>query len=185
MRVLLIAFVSAAVAAVGWVALGRQLALLLDWVSTVPAAMLPVSPIFFPNGTLHIGDRAILVMTAGIDVRSDDGGRLVLSTGGKSFPLGQETAQEIVPEAGDLVSYTIEHSRLSWPTPFEWNFMTGHSPSWKRHLYHKLLWKKADGAKLEIVCRYEQWFYGSNQWSGLGGMTSLYADGAWNVKITP
>src|SRR5205823_14758117 len=50
------------------------------------------------------------------------------------------------------------------------NFMTGHSPSWKRHLYYQLLWKKTSGAKLEMLWRYEQYFYPGNGWAS-GFMT--------------
>jgi len=56
------------------------------------------------------------------------------------------------------------HSVLSWPTPFDFNFTTGHSPSWKRQLHYQLLWKKASGANLQMLWRYEQFFYPRSRW---------------------
>ena len=43
------------------------------------------------------------------------------------------------------------HSVLSWPTPFDINLMTGQSPSWKRHTYYEILWKKSVGANLRML----------------------------------
>ncbi len=48
--------------------------------------------------------------------------------------------------------------------------MTGHSPSWKQHRYYQLIWKKPSGAKLEMLWRYEQYFYPGDGW-GSGFMT--------------
>jgi len=46
--------------------------------------------------------------------------------------------------------------------------MTGQSPSWKRHIYQEIRWKKSSGAKLHMLWRYEQFFYPGNGWtSGL------------------
>jgi len=50
---------------------------------------------------------------------------------------------------------------MSWPTPLAFNFMTGHSPSWKRHNYYELVWQKQNGSRLKMVWRYEQYFYDS------------------------
>jgi len=52
----------------------------------------------------------------------------------------------------------------SWPTPFDLNFMTGHSPSWKRHLYYRLTWKKQNNTKLDMLWRYEPYFYSADGW---------------------
>ena len=70
-----------------------------------------------------------------------------------------------VPPAGDDAFIEIRRSILSWPTPFDFNFMTGHSPSWKRHLYYRLALEKPSGAKLEMLWRYEQYFYPGNGWA--------------------
>jgi hypothetical protein len=92
-----------------------------------------------------------------------------------------------VPPEGDDASIQVRRSILSWPTPFDFNFMTGHSPSWKRHLYYELRWKKNTGATLDMIWRYEQFFYGQqlipgNGW-GNGFMTSEGSTGLIQVAI--
>ena len=79
-------------------------------------------------------------------------------------------------------SLQIERSMLSWPTPLEINFMSGHSPSWKRHLYYRLVWEKSDGGRLEMVWRYEQYFY--EDWAS-GFMTRAGTTGLIHVDIRP
>ncbi|MGE5326410.1 MAG: hypothetical protein ACM3NO_05180, partial [Deltaproteobacteria bacterium] len=96
--------------------------------------------------------------------------------GASAFPDGALT-----PEPGDEVSLTVKRSFMSWPTPFEMNFMTGHSPSWKRHVYYHLRWKKRSGASLEMAWRYEQWYYGSLGWSN--GMMASPGTGVIACKI--
>jgi hypothetical protein len=73
---------------------------------------------------------------------------------------------------------------LSWPTPFDINFMTGHSPSWKRNLYYALDWRKASGQRLEMVWHYEQYFYPGDGWTS-GFMIREGATGLIRVKISP
>jgi hypothetical protein len=63
---------------------------------------------------------------------------------------------------GDELSFTLERSLLPWPTPFAFNFMTGQAPSRKRHRYYRLVWTKRSGARLEMIWRYEEWFYPDN-----------------------
>jgi hypothetical protein len=87
-----------------------------------------------------------------------------------------------VPPASDDASIEIRRSILNWPTPFEVNFMTGHSPSWKRHLYYRVSWKKSSGANLEILWRYEQFFYPGNGWTS-GFMTRKGSTGLIRVDI--
>src|SRR5262249_34099515 len=84
--------------------------------------------------------------------RSDD-------EGGVGWP-----SAGFVPEPGDAVAFVAERSLLAWPTPLDLNFMTGHSPSWKRNVYYRLSWRKPSGATLDLVWRYQQWVY-----DGAGG----------------
>jgi hypothetical protein len=130
----------AAAMAIAWVFAGRQISLLFDRIMTIPLESLPVTPLAFDGGSLWIGER-IFALEASII--------------------------EFAPEPGDEVSFNIDRSFLSWPTPFETNFMTGHTSSWRRHRYYRLVCKKRSGARLEMVWRYEQWFYPS-----LGGWTA-------------
>jgi hypothetical protein len=113
-----------------------------------------------------------------------------VASGGKVFALGPLTSTEenggdhlaVVPRAGDEAFLVTRRSALSWPSPFDFNFMTGHSPSWKRHKYYELRWKKPSGATLDMLWRYEQPFYGKQLVPGDGwgsgfsvheGMTGL------------
>ena len=82
----------------------------------------------------------------------DPTGHLVLVAGARTFTIGVRSSalpgdERPLPayaaELGDTASLTIEHSWLSWPTPFEMNFVTGYVPSWRRHLYYRLKWIKA------------------------------------------
>jgi hypothetical protein len=88
------------------------------------------------------------------------------------------------PDAGDEASLMVHRSFLSWPTPFDFNFMTGHSPSWKRHRYQELVWKKQSGAQLRMLWRYEQYFYASDGWTD-GNMTREGVTGLIKAEITP
>jgi hypothetical protein len=125
-------------------------------------------------------------------VGSTKDGKLGLAAGGKVFPLGQlpKTGDEAgdvmtaVPDDGDDARVTIGHSKLSWPTPFGVNFMTGYVPSWKRHSYQRLNWTKAKGMKLEMVWRYEQYFDKVNGWTS-PTMTKEGETGLIKIEIKP
>ena len=67
---------------------------------------------------------------------------------------------------------------------FDFNFMTGHAPSWKRHRYHQLVWTKRSGAKLEMLWRYEQYFYPTDGWAA-GNMTREGNTGLIKAEIKP
>src|SRR4029077_7350088 len=112
--------------------------------------------------------------------------QLALANGGKVFAFGPARSEAgnlaVVPSTGDDASVKIRRSILSWPTPFEVNFMRGHSPSWKRHLYYRVLWKKSSGATLEMLWRYEQYFYSGNGWAS-GFMTRQGSTGLIRVEI--
>jgi hypothetical protein len=62
--------------------------------------------------------------------------------------------------------------------------MSGHSPSSKRHMYYRFLWRKYDGAELEMLWRYEQYFYGSDGWAS-GFMTREGSTGLLRAQIQP
>lgn len=117
------------------------------------------------------------------DIAADAEGRLVLSAGGKSFVLGAATGNhipvqeaegsmaEFAAEPGDNASLVIEHSLLAWPTPFEFNVvgMGGAATTWKRHVYYRLSWVKASGARLSMLWEGEQPYYGAaNGWGAPG-----------------
>ena len=108
-----------------------------------------------------------------LSVGSTKDNQLALATSGKVFPFGpltsasENTGERLAtaPPPGDQAFLATRHSVLSWPTPFDMNLMTGRSPSWKRHIYQEIRWKKSSGAKLQMLWRYEQFFYPGNGWT--------------------
>ena len=112
--------------------------------------------------------------------------QLALADRGKVFAFGpvRTEAENLatVPPAGDDASIEIRRSILNWPVPFEVNFMTGKSPSWKRHLYYRVRWRKSSGANLGMLWRYEQFFYSGNGWTS-GFMTREGSTGLIRVDI--
>jgi hypothetical protein len=156
LRLITIRYVIIALAfAIAWLLAGRQLALLLDRFLTLRVASFPVTSIRYDGGGFVIEN---LSMTFGstnnlrsdLSLHSDSSNRVVLSSGGRSFVLGPRTNPidpsgrpeiDLVPEAGDEVSFTGDRSLVGWPTPFEFNFMT-RSPWWKRYVYYRLVWSK-------------------------------------------
>ena len=188
---IVIAFVVAALAT--WIFKGRQVSLFLDRVGTIETASKRVNSLVYngrgTGGTLRVNDLDLSLNdrndpAPSIGTTKND--QLGLADRGKVFAFGpaRSEAENLVtaPPAGDDAFIEIRRSTLSWPTPFEVNFMTGHSPSWKRHLYYRLLWKKPSGAKLEMLWRYEQYFYPVDGWAS-GFMTHEGSTGLIQVTI--
>ena len=203
---LLIIITLIAISAFAWVRAGERLSLFLDRFKTVRLASLPTRPLSAYNGkegtyyagALFIGKEEMLtskmsdwtpfpLSIAGV------GHQLYLFTGGKSFrfgPLLATTRDDVgrvvfafAPEPDDEVSFTLEKSLISWPTPFEVNFMTGGpTASWRRYLTYRLLWRKRSGARLEMLWCYRQDFTTRDGWQGV--WPSMIA-GLTRVNIRP
>lgn len=178
-----------------WIFGGRQVSLFLDRFETTETASNRVKSLVYEgNGTggiLHVNDLNLSLNdrngpAPSIGTTKND--QLGLANGGKVFAFGPVRSEAenlaVVPPAGDDAVIEIRRSVLSWPTPFELNFMTGQSPSWKRHMYYRLLWKKPSGAKLEMLWRYEQYFYPGNGWAS-GFMTREGSTGLIQLDIAP
>jgi hypothetical protein len=182
-----------------WIFAGRHLSLLVDRVGTIETVSQPIKSISYEGsgvgGLLQLNDLALSLTTPNQQSPSPNIGttkdeQLALSFGGKVFafgPLrsGSENLSDNLaagPATGDDATIATSHSALSWPTLFDFNFMTGRSPSWKRHLYCRLDWKKQNGAKLEMLWRFEQYFYSGDGWVG-GLMTREGATGLIRVTI--
>ena len=178
-----------------WTLRGRQLSLCIDRFGTIETASTGINSIIYEGsgsgGILHINDLALGLNdkngpTPNIGTTKND--QLGLADRGKVFAFGPPQSEaenlKIVPPTGDDAFVEIRRSVLSWPTPFDFNFMTGHSPSWKRHMYYRLLWKKPSGAKLEMLWRYEQYFYPGDGWAS-GFMTREGSTGLIKVDISP
>ena len=175
-KVLIIILVIVALAVV-WLWRGRDFVSLADRFKTIETSSLPISAISYEGsgtgGTLRAGDIGLtldetLLRGQKPNVGTTKDGQLALSFGGKVFPFGPSTSQEDQLAAnlpsGDSATISTEHSALAWPNFFEVNFMTGNSPKWKRYIYRKLIWKKTNGAKLEMLWRYEQFYYQNDGW---------------------
>src|SRR4029077_9509538 len=159
-----------------WIFYGHKISLLLDRVGTIEMTSARINSMAYQgNGTggiLHVNDLELGLNdrngpAPSIGTTKND--QLALADRGKVFAFGpvrtEAESLATVPPAGDNTSIEIRRSILNWPTPFEVNFMTGHSPSWKRHLYYRVRWKKSSGATLEMLWRYEQFFYPGNGWA--------------------
>lgn len=173
-----ILIVTLAVLSLLWIFLARHVSLLIDRIATVKIDSRSIDHLSYegtePGGTLKID--GLPLNTQGSDFKPfpltfqpDSQQRFSVVSAGKTFLLGPFSSDkdkfEIVPQADDKVSLTIRRSVLSWPTPFDLNFMTGHSPSWKRHTYYQILWQKPSGQQLKMIWRYEQYFYPGDGWT--------------------
>jgi hypothetical protein len=161
-----------------WLWRGRDLSMLVDRFELIETRSQPIKTITYEGngagGILHVEDLDLSLnqvelgtATPSIGTTKDD--QLALSFGGKVFPFGptQSGTGNLVAAtpSGDVATISIQHSPISWPNFFEINFMTGKSPKWKRNIYQKLVWKKPNGAKLEMLWRYEQYFYREDRWT--------------------
>jgi hypothetical protein len=178
-----------------WIFGGRQLSLFLDRFGTIEMTSSQIKSVVYEGsgngGILHVNDLALSLNdrngpSPNIGTTKND--QLGLADGGKVFPLGplRSEAENLttVPSVGDTAFVEIRRSILSWPTPFEFNFMTGQSPSWKRHLYYRIHWRKSNGATLEMLWRYEQYFYPGNGWAN-GFMVREGSTGLIQLQIQP
>jgi hypothetical protein len=195
---ILIAFIIAVLAT--WIFGGRQISLFLDRFGTIEMTSAQINSLAYEGsgtgGVLRVNDLGLSLNdtngpTPSIGTTKND--QLGLANGGKVFAFGPARSEAenlvVVPPAGDDAFIEIRRSILSWPTPFEVNFMTGHSPSWKRHLYYELRWKKTTGVTLDMIWRYEQFFYGQqlipgNGWAS-GFMTHEGSTGLIQLDISP
>jgi hypothetical protein len=181
-----------------WIFLGREISSVVDRYWTVERQSAPIHSIAYDgNGTggiLIFNDVTLSLNELGpgisLSIGSTKDNQLALASNGRVFPFGPltsvaESAGErlaTVPPPTDQAFLATRHSVLSWPTPLDVNFMTGRAPSWKRHIYYEVQWKKASGTKLEMLWRYEQFFYpGSGRARGF--MTRASSTGLIRVKI--
>ena len=168
----------------GWIFGGRQISMFVDRFGTVEIASVPIHSVAYEGsgtgGWLTVNDVHLGLddknPNIALSIGSTKDNQFALASGGKVFALGplKSTTENggdylaVVPQAADEAFLVTRRSALSWPTPFDFNFMTGHSPSWKRHMYYELRWKKPSGATLDVIWRYEQPFYGQQLVPGDG-----------------
>jgi hypothetical protein len=156
----------------------------VDRFETIEIASVPIHSVAYEGsgtgGWLTVNDVHLGLddknLNIALSIGSTKDNQFALASGGKVFALGplKSTTENggdylaVVPQAADEAFLVTRRSALSWPTPFDFNFMTGHSPSWKRHRYYELRWKKPSGATLDVIWRYEQPFYGQQLVPGDG-----------------
>ena len=195
---LVILAVGGAALAALWIFRGREISSFIDRYWTVESRSLSVQSIGYEGsgtgGILIINDVTLSLNDArpnlSLSVGSTKDSQLALATAGKVFPFGPLTSTS--ENTGERLATTVpsrdqaflvtRHSVLSWPTPFDMNFMTGQSPSWKRNIYREIRWKKSSGAALQMLWRYEQYFYPGNGWTN-GFMTREGSTGLIRVEV--
>jgi len=165
--------------AILWLWRGRDLSTLVDRFHVIQTSSRPIKAIGYEGsetgGLLHVDGTDLSLNEVELggtqpSVGTTKDGQLALSFAGKVFPFGSALSQDERLSAnvssGDATTISIEHSAIPWPNFFETNWMTGRSPTWKRHIYQKLTLKKPTGAKLEMLWRYEEYFYSGDGWTG-------------------
>jgi hypothetical protein len=181
-----------------WIFRGSEISSFIDRYWTAENQSAPIHSIAYEGsgtGGIFICDGVSFSLNdlgpgLSLSVGSTKNNELALASGGKVFPFGplksasEDTAEHLAtaPPPGDQAVVATRHSVLSWPTPLDLNFMTGQSPSWKRHIYQEIRWKKSSGANLEMLWRYEQFFYPGNGWAS-GFMTREGSTGLIRAEI--
>lgn len=176
-KILIILLLVIALAAL-WLWRGRALSMLADRIHVVETSSRPIKAIAYDGsgtgGSLRVDDLVLSLNEVELNgaqpnIGTTKDGQVALSFAGKVFPFGPAASEAdkltaTVP-SDDVAAIALSHSVLSWPNFFEVNFMTGNSPKWKRNVYQRLTWKKASGTKLEMLWRYEQYFYAQDRWT--------------------
>src|SRR5437762_2406320 len=129
-----------------WVVSAKPTSMLLDRFWTVEIDSRPISRLGFVapgNNVTRIGiDELPMSLTLPnnhsllLDLQVNAPGDLVVMLGRNSIALGRSENSSaepntviVKPVPADRTSFRIKRSILSWPTPLDLNFMTGHSPS--------------------------------------------------------
>ena len=181
-----------------WILTGREVSSFIDRYWMVEAESAAIHDIAYEGsgfgGILIINKLSLSLnevpKSMSLSVGSTKDNQFALASSGKVFAFGPLTSAAedagdrlaAVRRPGDQAFLTTRHSALSWSTPFDFNFMTGQSPSWKRHIYYEIRWKKSSGEKLEMLWRYEQFFYPNHGW-GNGFMTREGSTGLIRIEI--
>ena len=178
-----------------WLWRGRDLSTLIDRFHVVETDSRPIKSISYEGsgtgGLLKVDDLALSLNEVELSgaqpsIGTTKDNQVALSYNGKVFPFGPASGGDslaaTVP-SDDVAVVRIQYSAIPWPNFFETNFMTGNSPKWKRHTYRKLTWKKPNGATLEMIWRYEQYFYQQDRWTN-ALMTREGVTGLIRVEIS-
>lgn len=164
---------------IAWLWAGRTLTLAVDWMVPFPVRSLAASPLSYRGIDFHLGGERLTVIMlnhehADLQVATDRQNRVVLSMGRDAFVLGPRTNPvdpkdplnvDFAADSGDQVRLTAHESLLSWPNPFEVNWLGGSVARWKKYVYYWLVWTKPTGARLEMRWRYQRDYYQRTGWT--------------------
>lgn len=170
--------VALVVSAILWLVASRSVSMMMDRVHVTRLTEATVNEIRYDSGTIEVAGSRLDTLTtetlpSGLQLAVRPSGRALLKYEGKLFPCGTGKLLSTYPspidvaisaDLGDSVRFVTERSHLSWPTPFEMNFMTGYAPTWRRHSYCRLTWVKSSGARMEIVWRVRQGLFNQDGW---------------------
>jgi hypothetical protein len=176
-----------------WILNGRSVSLVLDRLHTVPIKSQEIQQVDLRDvdvGTLRLNDLPFGTIAPDnqrypVEMKVDGTGNFLVQCRDRTIVLGRTVGSlgaVLKPATNDSARLQINRGLITWPTPFEMNFMTGQSPSWRRHLYYRFLWKKPDGRQLLMTWRYEQPFF--QGWAG-GFITHEGTTGLIAVDIQP
>lgn len=158
-----------------WVFGGPSISALLDRFFTVPLRTTPVGDMSIGEGDLTFAGRRWLLSKDGV-VATNARGEVTLASAGDTFILaaiegghdGDVGAYyRFHPANEDNVTFTTHRSWLAWPLLDRYSIMGAPRPSWQRHLYHRLHWRKSSGATLDIEWRDDQQFFGKSGWTDM------------------
>lgn len=192
-----------ALLAVAWIVAGPWWARALDAVHTTRLATATSFSIRQYSGFFHFfpgRDGAPLPEAEGftgydwgnplelVDIRLGPGGVLLLIDGDRRFVLGRCPCASadhgytppIETEPGDTTTIALDRGVASWPTPFHiacCGSLGGGSSwyPWARYLYWHLSWIKPDGARLDMLARFQQNYESGIGWNdpGAASLVSL------------
>ncbi|MEP6832012.1 MAG: hypothetical protein ABJB74_01405 [Gemmatimonas sp.] len=158
-----------------WIFFGPSTSALLDRVFTVKLRTTPLGAMSIDERDLTFAGRRWLLAKDGV-VTKNDRGEVTLTSGGRTFTLaaidsgydGKPGAYYLFhPASEDTLVYTTWRSWLAWPLLDRFSIMGVARPTWQRHLYHRLHWRKPSGATLDIEWRDEQQFYVKSGWTDM------------------
>jgi hypothetical protein len=137
--------------------------------------VLPTDPLAIVGGRFVIGSRSWpLDGRVKPTISLNEHRQVTLVCGHRAFALGpvvqtwadpRGPQYSFTPDAGDVLIFTQQHSRWSWPVLPHINILGGASPRWQRRSYERLRWTKTTGAKLDMVWRDRQDYYRGSGWS--------------------
>src|SRR6266446_5176838 len=126
---------------VAWVVGARSFSLWLDRLHTVEIAAQPIVRLGVEDadrGMLQVNDLAMSTAKPDynpypMDMKVDREREFVVEIAKHAIVLGRvDDSLGVKPPPGNKARFQIDRGMLSWPTPLAINFMSGHSPSWKR-----------------------------------------------------